>query len=81
MVSERILSDKGVSFKVVDDPTIDTTSPTGKLVTGILALIAEFENDTRRERQMTGLPKRGTVGSSLDANPFSYPRRSNKFGS
>ena len=42
---------RGVEFKVVDDPSIDTSSRTGKLVMGILALIAEFENDIRRERQ------------------------------
>ena len=29
-----LLTEKGVSFKVVDDPTIDTTSRTGKLVIG-----------------------------------------------
>jgi hypothetical protein len=46
-----------VSFKVLDDPSIDTRSRTGKLVMGILALIAEFENDTRRERQMDGIAK------------------------
>ena len=46
-----------MSFRVVDDPTIDTTSRTGKLVMGILALIAEFENDIRRERQMDGIAK------------------------
>jgi DNA invertase Pin-like site-specific DNA recombinase len=51
------LSEKGVSFKVIDDPSIDTTSRTGKLVMGILALIAEFENDIRRERQMDGIKK------------------------
>src|SRR5215831_16010487 len=51
------LADKGVSFKVIDDPSIDTTSRTGKLVMGILALIAEFENDIRRERQMDGIAK------------------------
>ena len=55
IVSE--LSEKGVSFKVLDDPSIDTTSRTGKLVMGILALIAEFENDIRRERQMDGIAK------------------------
>ena len=55
IVSE--LGDKGVSFKVLDDPSIDTTSRTGKLVMGILALIAEFENDIRRERQMDGIAK------------------------
>ena len=55
IVSE--LTDKGVSFKVVDDPSIDTTSRTGKLVMGILALIAEFENDIRWVRQMDGIAK------------------------
>jgi DNA invertase Pin-like site-specific DNA recombinase len=42
---------------VVDDPSIVTTSRTDKLVMGILALIAEFENDIRRERQMDGIAK------------------------
>src|SRR5262250_2809629 len=51
------LADKGVGFRVVDDPSIDTTSRTGKLVMGILALIAEFESDIRRERQMDGIAK------------------------
>src|SRR5262249_34318620 len=51
------LADKGVAFRVVDDPSIDTTSRTRKLVMGILALIAEFENDIRRERQMDGIAK------------------------
>jgi DNA invertase Pin-like site-specific DNA recombinase len=52
-----MLAEKGVAFKVIDDPSIDTTSRTGKLVMGILALIAEFENDIRRERQMDGIAK------------------------
>ena len=42
---------------MLDDPSIDTTSRTGKLVMGILALIAEFENDIRREQQMDGIAK------------------------
>jgi DNA invertase Pin-like site-specific DNA recombinase len=41
------LTKKGVAFKVVDDPSIDTSSRTGKRIMGILALIAEFENDIR----------------------------------
>ena len=40
---------------MVDDSSIDTSSRTGKLIMGILALIAEFENDIRRERQMDGI--------------------------
>ena len=49
------LAERGVSFRVIDDPSIDTSSRTGKLIMGILALIAEFENDIRRERQMDGI--------------------------
>src|SRR5215510_1434085 len=52
-----MLAEKGVAFKVIDDQSIDTTSRTGKLIMGILALIAEFENDIRRERQMDGIAK------------------------
>jgi DNA invertase Pin-like site-specific DNA recombinase len=67
------LADKGVAFRVVDDPTIDTTNRTGKLVMGILALIAEFENDIRRERQMDGIAKakeRGVqFGRRLELTP------------
>ena len=52
IVSE--LTQRGVEFKVLDDPSIDTSSRTGKLVMGILALIAEFKNDIRRERRQDG---------------------------
>ena len=63
------LADKGVAFKVVDDPTIDTTSRTGKLIMGILALIAEFENDIRRERQMDGIHKARERGTRFGRKP------------
>ena len=67
------LSEKGVSFKVVDDPTIDTTSRTGKLVMGILALIAEFENDIRRERQMDGIAQARDRGVKFGRKPILVP--------
>ena len=60
IVSE--LTQRGVKFKVLDDPSIDTSSRTGKLVMGILALIAEFENDIRRERQQDGINKAKAAG-------------------
>ncbi|RAZ78252.1 recombinase family protein [Mesorhizobium atlanticum] len=56
------LSDKGVAFKVLDDNLVDTTTRTGKLVMGILALIAEFETDIRKERQMEGIAKAKAAG-------------------
>jgi len=67
------LADKGVSFKVIDDPSIDTTSRTGKLVMGILALIAEFESDIRRERQMDGIKKAQELGVKFGRKPRLVP--------
>lgn len=64
----RIVTDldaKGVSFKVLDDSAVDTSHRTGKLVIGILALIAEFETAIRKERQMEGIARaklEGRVG-------------------
>src|SRR3990170_8442022 len=64
-----LLTKKGVAFRVLDDPSIDTTSRTGKLVMGILALIAEFENDIRRERQMDGIAKAKDRGVRFGRKP------------
>jgi len=54
----RIVEDlqkKGVSFTCLDQPEIDTQSKYGRLMFGILASIAEFETDLRKERQMDGI--------------------------
>lgn len=59
-------------IKVTDDPTIDTTSRTGKLVMGILALIAEFENDIRRD-QMDGKAKAQERGVRFGLKPLLLP--------
>lgn len=56
------LADKGAAFKVLDDPSVDTSTRTGKLIMGILALIAEFETEIRRERQMEGIAKAKAEG-------------------
>jgi DNA invertase Pin-like site-specific DNA recombinase len=69
------LAEKGVEFRVLDDPTIDTTSRTGKLVMGILALIAEFENDIRRERQMDGIKKARESGTRFGRKPRLVPEK------
>jgi DNA invertase Pin-like site-specific DNA recombinase len=63
------LQAKGVEFRVIDDPSIDTTSRTSKLVMGILALIAEFENDIRKERQLDGIAKAKERGVRFGVEP------------
>jgi DNA invertase Pin-like site-specific DNA recombinase len=48
------ISDAGAGFKVLDNPTLDTTSSHGKLLVGLLAIIAEFERDLIRSRCEAG---------------------------
>jgi DNA invertase Pin-like site-specific DNA recombinase len=59
------LAEKGVGFKALDDADADTTTRSGKLLLGILALIAEFENDIRRERQMDGIVRAKAAGTKF----------------
>jgi len=68
IVSE--LTARDIAFKVIDDPSIDTNSRTGKLIMGILALIAEFENDIRRERQQDGINKAKAQGVRFGPKPI-----------
>ncbi len=58
----RKLSDKGASFHCIQQPGMDTTSSTGKLLLGVLASIAEFEADIRRERQREGIERAKAAG-------------------
>jgi DNA invertase Pin-like site-specific DNA recombinase len=58
----RDFESKGVAFRVLDDAAVDTTTRTGKLVLGILALIAEFETSIRKERQMEGIARAKAEG-------------------
>jgi len=50
------LNSKNVGFKVLDH-SIDTTTKEGRLMFSILASIAEFETELRKERQMDGIAK------------------------
>ncbi|MEO0622246.1 MAG: recombinase family protein [Pseudomonadota bacterium] len=51
------LSDRGIGLLVLagQGAQIDTTTPTGKLIFGIFASLAEFERELIRERTMAGL--------------------------
>ena len=61
----NLLHERGVQLRSLTENLIDTTSPSGKLVFGIFALMAEFERDQLRQRTMAGLiaaRKRARVG-------------------
>ena len=54
------LNDKELGLRVLagQGASIDTTIPSGKLVFGIFAALAEFERELIRERTMSGLASR-----------------------
>jgi len=54
---------------VVLDQSIDTSTPTGKLLFNMLGSIAEFENAIRKERQTDGIAKAQELGVKFGAKP------------
>ena len=56
------LSTKGVAFRCLQQPGMDTDTSTGKLLLGVLASIAEFETDIRKERQREGIDRAKIAG-------------------
>jgi DNA invertase Pin-like site-specific DNA recombinase len=59
------LRQRGIELRSLTENIVDTTSPSGKLVFGIFALMGEFERDLLRQRTRAGLAaarKRGRVG-------------------
>jgi DNA invertase Pin-like site-specific DNA recombinase len=68
----RELEAKGADL-IVTEQSIDTTTPTGRLMFNMLGSIAEFETDLRRERQLEGIAKAKADGkyrgrpASIDA--------------
>jgi DNA invertase Pin-like site-specific DNA recombinase len=53
----------GASFACLQQSAVDTSSPTGKLMLGILGVIAEFERDLIRERQLEGIARAKARGA------------------
>ena len=68
------IADKQAGFKSLNEPMIDTTSAHGKLVTGILACIGEFERELIRAR--TG---EGRERAKADGVRFGRPAKLNHF--
>lgn len=66
------LNEKGVGFKVLDQ-SIDTTTKEGRLLFTMLAAIAEFETELRKERQMEGIAKAKENNVRFGAKPKLTP--------
>jgi DNA invertase Pin-like site-specific DNA recombinase len=55
------LARKGVHLQVLEQQ-VDTHTPTGRLLFGMLAVIAQFETELRAERQREGIAKAKRAG-------------------
>ena len=62
------LNEKEVGFKVLDQ-SIDTTTKEGRLLFSMLAAIAEFETELRKERQLEGIAKAKENNVRFGAKP------------
>jgi DNA invertase Pin-like site-specific DNA recombinase len=62
------LQQRGIELVVLDQ-SIDTSTPTGKLLFNMLASIAEFETALRKERQTDGIAKAKAQGVQFGAKP------------
>jgi len=63
------ISDKGAGFRSLNEPMIDTTSAHGRLVTGILAIIGEFERELIRARTGEGRTRAMARGVRFGRKP------------
>jgi DNA invertase Pin-like site-specific DNA recombinase len=61
---KELLESKGVFLKVTEQ-NLDTSTSTGKLLFGLLGLIAEFETSLRKERQLEGIEKAKKIGKKF----------------
>ena len=59
------LAERGVDFAAATQESIDTTTPTGRLLLHVLASVAEFERSLIAERVSAGLDRARRQGKAL----------------
>lgn len=59
------LNAKGVAFVSVTEPQLDTTTPMGRAILGMVAIFAELERDTIAERVKAGMASAKARGKQL----------------
>ena len=63
------LQAKKVGFKVLNNPDLNTTSATGKLMLSILGAVAQFEREMLLERQAEGIELAKAKGVYVGRQP------------
>jgi len=68
------LARKGVHLTILDQ-AVDTHTPTGRLLFGMLSVIAQFELELRAERQREGIAKAKRAGVHFGRDKALTPPR------
>lgn len=65
-------NDRGIGFKSLSDNIVDTSSPSGEMVFGLFAVLAQYERKLIQERTQAGLVAaraKGNVGGRPPLDP------------
>jgi DNA invertase Pin-like site-specific DNA recombinase len=62
------IAERGASLKVLD-PAMDTSTPTGRLLFGMISAVAQFEREIMLERQREGIAKAAAEGKYKGRQP------------
>ena len=68
------MQERGVGFRSLNE-SIDTTTPTGRLIFHVFAAVAEFERDLIKERTSAGLTAARARGRMGGRKPSLTPRK------
>lgn len=72
------LGKRGVAFRSLTDAGIDTSTPQGKMIFGIMAVLADFERELIRERTILSLKKARAEGRIGGRRPAITPQKIEK---
>jgi DNA invertase Pin-like site-specific DNA recombinase len=65
---EAAITKKGASLQILD-PSIDTGSPMGRMMFGVIGAVAQFEREIMLERQRTGIEAARAAGKYRGRKP------------
>ena len=65
----KTITEKGATFEALDQPEANFSSSQGKLLLGILGVVAEFECDLINERRAEGIAKAKAKGVKFGPEP------------
>ena len=67
------LEEKAVMLQVIDQKEIDTSTSVGRFFLSVLGAVASFENDLRKDRQVSGIEMAKSKGVQFGRKPSCTP--------